>query len=172
MANEEISGQTPPKMSVKFFTPFVDGVIYAMKVQCSTVVKSQKLHIKKYGDVYPTDILAMIGLVSPSFHGSLVLCFPKQTFLNLMEKMLGEKFAEITKDFEDGAEELLNIIFGQAKIKLNELGFGLEKAIPTVIRGNGLEVSHMSPSPTLIIEFDSDAGKFHLEMGMNVFARP
>lgn len=171
---EEIFGKPnspAPKLDVKFFNPFVDGAINALKIQCSTEAKPGRLLIKKPGSVYPTEIAAVLGLMSPNFTGSLALCFPNTTFLGIMEKMLGEKYPEITKDLEDGAGELLNIIFGHAKTELNERGFAIEKAIPTIVRGSAIEISHLTPSPTLILQFDSEVGKFHIEMGMKIHSR-
>ncbi|MGZ3711078.1 MAG: chemotaxis protein CheX, partial [Bdellovibrionota bacterium] len=155
-----------PKMDVKFLNPVIEGTVEAIKVQCSTEVTPGKISIKKPGDLFPVEIAAVLGIMSPSFNGSIAICFPKATFLTLMEKVLGERFTEITKDLEDGAGELLNIAFGHAKRELNELGYGIEKAIPTIVRGSAIEVRHMTPSPTLILQFDSGAGKFHVEMGM------
>jgi hypothetical protein len=48
-----------------------------------------------------------------------------------MGKMLGEEFKAITQDLQTGAAELLNIIFGSAKVVLNEQGYAIQKAIPT-----------------------------------------
>jgi CheY-specific phosphatase CheX len=78
--------------------------------------------------------------------------------------MLGETYEELTKDLEDGAAELLNIIFGQAKVGLNEKGYKISKAIPTIIRGESLRMRHSSLQPTMKIPFTSAAGSFVIEI--------
>ena len=154
----------PVKIDVAFVNPFVSGALETLKVQCSTTVTPGKPFIK--GLNQPTDvaIAAVLGLTSKPFNGSIALCFPEKTFLTIMGKMLGEAFPAITKDLEDGAGELLNIIFGQAKKHLNDKGYAIEKAIPTIVRGKELMVRHMSANPTVILPFESDAGLFHIEV--------
>src|ERR1700744_6373713 len=104
-------------LDVNFVKPFVDGTIHTLEVQCHVTAKVGKPYIKgKSGGEPPQiDIAGIIGITSPSFKGSISLCFPEKTFLGIMGKMLGETYTSITKDVEDGAGELTNIIFGAAK---------------------------------------------------------
>src|SRR5689334_8015212 len=101
----------PLKVDVNFINPFIDGALETLKIQCSFSAKSGKPYLKGKGPVIKTDIAAVIGLTSASFNGSVAICFPEAIFLTIMERMLGEKHSTITKDLEDGACELLNIIF-------------------------------------------------------------
>jgi chemotaxis protein CheX len=80
--------------------------------------------------------------------------------------MLGESYTDITKDLEDGAAELLNMIFGQAKADLNEKKYEIEKAIPTVIRGEALRMNHLASTPTLVIPFESPVGLLRIEINI------
>ena len=156
-----------PKIDVNFINPFIEGAIETLKVQCSFSVVAGKPFLKGKGPSIKVDLAAIIGLASPAFKGSVAICFPKPVFLRVMEKMLDEKFTEITKDLEDGASELLNIIFGQAKKALNDKGYAIEKAIPTIVRGEGIEVKHLTPSPTLVLPFSTEVGAFHIEISTN-----
>ena len=70
---------------------------------------------------------------------------------------------------EDGAGELLNIIFGQAKALLNDKkGFEIQKAIPTVMRGSQLQVTPMGRGTSVILPFETDSGSFHLEIAVDI----
>lgn len=157
---------TPPKnrINVEFINPFIDGAMETLKTQCSTQCKPAKLFIKGSIEQEPADIAGVLGITSPGFRGSLAICFPKRVFLGLMERMLGEKAEEITAELQDGAGELLNIIFGFAKRVLNEKGYQLEKAIPTVLRGSGIVVKHLGPGPSIVLPFQSDLGVFYIEI--------
>ena len=84
--------------------------------------------------------------------------------------MLGEEFKEINKDLEDGAGEILNIIFGHAKTVLNSKNYGIEKAIPTVIRGHGILVKHVTQVASIVVPFETDVGSFHMEIGVEGIA--
>jgi chemotaxis protein CheX len=110
------------------------------------------------------EIAAVIGLTGKNFTGSIALCFPKEVFLKVMTNMLGEPYTDITDDMQDGAAELLNMIFGQAKIVLNEAGYEIEKAIPTVIKGHQIETQHPADRPVLVFPFRTEAGVFHIEI--------
>jgi chemotaxis protein CheX len=166
---EAITGVVPkpvPKVDVKFLNPFITGAMETLKIQCSTEVRAGKPSIKKDDDQFVVDIAGVLGIVSPVFNGSIALCFPQATFLAVMGRMMGETFTEITRDLEDGAGEMLNIIFGHAKRELNELGYGIEKAIPTVVRGQDLKLKHLSAGPTMMLPFETDVGNFHMEIGL------
>jgi chemotaxis protein CheX len=151
-------------MDVQFFKPFIDGTKNTLKIQCRLEAVPEKPFLKKGGPKVLFDIAGVIGLTSKAFTGSIALCFPKSVFLALMSNMLGEKFAEITDDMQDGAAELLNMIFGQAKIVLNDAGYEIKKAIPTVIKGNQIETQHLSSGPVIVLPFRTEAGVFHVEI--------
>jgi chemotaxis protein CheX len=153
-------------IDVGFVNPFIEGTINTLKVQCSLDCVAQKPQLKDAtakGTTY--DIAGVIGLTSETFCGSIAICFPEKVFLGAMSNMLGEDCKAITKDLEDGAGELLNIIFGHAKRILNEKGYSLAKAIPTVIRGSALEIKHLTPSKTIILPFETKFGQFTIEIG-------
>ena len=152
------------KIDVNFVNPFIQGAIQTLQLQCSFTAKPGKPFLKGAGPTIQTDIAAVIGLTSQTFHGTVSICFPKVIFLTVMERMLGEKYAEITTELEDGASELLNIIFGQAKRELNLKGYTIEKAIPTIIRGSNMAVRTLSPSPTVVVPFETEVGVFNIEV--------
>jgi len=156
----------PPafRIDVAFINPFIDGTVETLKIQCSLASTPGKPFLKGGQALPKIDIAAVIGLASSAFKGSIAICFPQKVFLALMGKMLSDTYTQINKELEDGAGELLNIIFGQAKRVLNEKGYGIEKAIPAIIRGQDLEVRHLTASPTLILPFETDAGPFHIEV--------
>jgi chemotaxis protein CheX len=157
-----------PKLNVEFVNPFVEAALKTLSIQCQTEAAAGKMYL---GSGNPkADIIGSIGIISPAFRGSIALCFPAATFLGLMGRMLGETYKEITAELQDGAGELLNIIFGQAKIALNERGYAMEKAIPTVIRGQSLDVRALVSSPTVVLPFETPVGNFFIEVSIEVSA--
>lgn len=150
---------------LKFIKPFIDSALNTLQVQCSLECKTGKPFVKGKDVVQPDfEIAAIIGLTSPSFTGSIAICFPKAVYLKIMSNMLMSEFTEITQDLQDGAAELLNIIFGGAKTVLNQQGYTIQKAIPTVVRGQHIQTSHLSTSPVMVIPFGTIAGEFHIEI--------
>jgi chemotaxis protein CheX len=162
-----------PRVDAEFLNLFINAVISTLGTQCSTQVRPGKVQVHAGGSgatnapARPAcDIAGIIGLASDAFLGTIAICYPKSTFLGLIGRMLGESYAEITQDLEDGAAELLNIIFGQAKVGLNEKGYEIQRAIPTTIRGDAIERRHPPSLPSMRIPFDSDAGPFSIEIAI------
>lgn len=153
-------------MDIEFIKPFLEGVVQVMKVQFSCAVKPLPPYPKlKAAAPTKIDIAAIIGVRDSKFNGSVALGLPAEVFLKLMSNMLGEQYTEITDEVEDGAGEMLNMIFGHAKVILNQKGHSLEKAIPTVVRGQNLSLKSLPSKNTLVLPFQADFGTFYLEIG-------
>lgn len=157
------------KLDVQFFKPFIEGTLNTLKVQCKMDARSEKPFMKKRGQDNQQArmhiaIAGVIGITSPKFNGSISLCFTEKVFLGMMEQMLGEKFPEITDDLQDGVAELLNIIFGHAKVILNQQGHAIQKAIPTVLRGENLQTTYFSNNPVVVLPFVTSLGEFQIEI--------
>ncbi|MBC7384839.1 MAG: chemotaxis protein CheX [Cryobacterium sp.] len=160
----EFTAKKSFKLDVNFINPFLEGTIEVLKIQASTAAKAGAPTTKDPKSSFGGDISGVIGLVSDSFTGSVVISFPAETFLKIMSKMLGEDFKELTPDLQDGAAELTNIIFGFAKRILNEKGYGIKMAIPSVITGKDHSIQNNSKGPRIVIPFESDAGNFGIEI--------
>lgn len=154
----------PQLLDVNFINPFLTASIKVLEMQASTKAHAGKIYKKNPREKFMGDISGVIGLVSEAFTGSVVISFPAATFVKIMSRMLGEEIKEITKEIEDGAGELTNIIFGQAKISLNDHGFGIKTALPSVITGSAHSISQLSNGPRMVIPFESDAGPFFIEI--------
>jgi chemotaxis protein CheX len=78
--------------------------------------------------------------------------------------MLEENIGEIDLNNQDGAAEIINIIFGQTKAVLNQRGYRLERAIPSVMRGKGHKIYQNTKIPVLLVPFRSNLGKFWIQI--------
>lgn len=152
------------QLDVKFFKPFVEGTMNTLKIQCGVDINSDKPFIKGTQPQPAFAIAGVIGITSTAFNGTITLCFPEQAFLGVMSKMLGENFTVITQELQDGVAELLNIIFGQAKVILNNQGYIIQKAIPTVVRGQQIVTSSVTSGPVIVLPFKTNVGEFQVEI--------
>lgn len=155
------------RMDMEFLNPFLSATIHVLKVQAGTVVTPGQVFIKKPTDTLMGDVSGLIGIVSATFKGSVIISFPKDTFLNVISRMLGEKIYTLEKEVTDGAGEITNMIFGQAKIELNQKGYGIQTALPSVITGEGHSHSARTKGPVMVVPFDSDVGSFFVEIGLS-----
>ncbi len=154
-------------LNTDFIHPFLNATIHILNVQANLPAEPGKAYLKKQNDRLVGDVSGIIGVVSDKFNGSVVISFPETTFLKVMSNMLGESFTELSPEIVDGAGEILNMIFGQAKIVLNEKGYGIKTAIPSVVTGKQLNVSTMTKGPVVVVPFQSGAGDFFVEICLN-----
>lgn len=157
-------GLGPVKLDVNFINPFLESTMNVLRSQCSTEAKAGRPYKKPQNEKYIGDISGVIGLVSKAFSGSVVIGFPQATFLKVMSRMVGTEIKEINKEIEDRAGELTSSIFEQAKVVLNEKGYGIKTAIPSVVSGQDHSVLQMTKGPRMVIPFESDAGSFFIEI--------
>ena len=78
--------------------------------------------------------------------------------------MLRSPQTVIDKKIIDGAGELTNMIFARAKTTLNSKGMNLKSALPGIILGKGHHFFVAKGVRRTVVPFDSDAGKFSVEI--------
>jgi len=155
------------QFDAKFLKPFIDGTVKTLKVQCQLDATPKHPFIKGTAPQPAFELAGVLAIASTVFNGTITLCFTKQVFLTLMNNMLGESFTDISKEIESGAAELLNIIFGSAKNVLNNAGFGIQQALPSVVWGSGLKTTQLSTAPIIVLPFSTPVGEFYIEFSTN-----
>lgn len=163
-AIEELGLAPKKSFDTGFINPFLDATLRVLEIQANVEAKPGKIALKKSDSDFPADISGIIGIVSDTFKGSVVISFPEKTFLKIISQMLGEEYTSINKDILDGAGEITNMIFGQAKIVLNEKGYGIKTALPSVVHGKNHTLSSQTRGPVVVIPFESQLGNFHVEI--------
>ncbi len=149
-------------MKVDYINPFLEGTVNVLKTMAMVDPNPGKPYLKK-GVASTGDISGIIGITGAT-EGSLAVTFTEPCILHVVSNMLGEKFTELSPDIVDAVGEITNMISGDARRILGEGGISLEASIPTVVRGRGHIVEHVSNSPTIVIPFDTFHGKFSVEV--------
>lgn len=149
--------------NVDFINSFLVSTTNVLKIQANVTAEAAKSFMKTPKDKCVADISGKIVVESSTVKGSVAICFPEKTFLKIMSGMIGEEYNELKPEIIDGAGEITNMIFGQAKIILNEKGHNIQMALPTVVTGkeHGLVDAK---NPVLIIPFSGNAGDFFMEI--------
>jgi len=149
---------------VTFLNPFIDAVMRMMEVQCYTKAVAGDITVLKPNEYPPADICGTIGLVSDSFNGAILLLFKEDVYVKIGTRMLGEGFQPGTPQFMDAIGEMANIVLGQAKISLNKMGHNVQQALPSVSYGKDQLVKIISTSPSILVPFTVEFGKFHIQI--------
>ncbi len=155
--------ESKSKIDLEFIKPFLKGAKSAFETQCNTPIQPQKPYIKT-APVENIAIAAVLSLTSDNLHGSVALSFPEAVFLKVYENMFEEKHTAISKETEDAAAELLNIIYGAAKVELNQKGYNFPKSLPTILRGEKLIIRQTSDATTVVVPLEAAGGCFYLEV--------
>ena len=158
-------------MDVKLINPFIESTLEVLKVMCGVEPSKGDVFIQDNDseEDFKSDA-SVIPMNSPAFKGSMAISFEKDCFIEIYEKLTGERALFITRNNCDAAAELCNQIFGNAKMKLNEKGLKIESAIPTVVFGENMQINHCADGPRLTIEFSTEAGRFFVEAVLNTDA--
>lgn len=77
--------------------------------------------------------------------------------------MLGDAIEDIMQDVQDAVGEISNMISGQARVGLVEMGLKLQGSTPSVIMGDNHTITHMTAGPPMAIPFTCESGSFTLE---------
>jgi len=152
------------KLDVDFINPFIDSAMKTLNGLCGVSnIVAQKPYLLGE-EKLEIDISGTLAIVSPYFRGSIAISFDDDVYKLIISKMLEENVGDIDLDNQDGAAEIINIIFGQTKAVLNQRGYSLDRAIPSVLRGRGHKVLNNNKIPILLVPFHSDLGNFWIQI--------
>jgi len=153
------------KLDVDFVNPFIDSAIATLNEMCGVDdIEAQKPYLLNDETEMNIQISGNINVASPFFKGSIALSFESSVYEGIIAQMLEVGNDEIDLKTDDGAAEILNVIYGRSKVKLNEYGYRLQRVIPKVLRGNNHKISPNSKIPTLLVPFNSNAGEFYIQI--------
>jgi len=152
------------KIDVDFINPFIDSSMKTLNGLCGVSnIEAEKPHLLA-DEVLNINISGTLAITSPYFKGSIAISFDDKVYKDIISRMLEENVGEIDLSNQDGAAEIINIIFGQTKAVLNQRGYSLDRAIPSVMRGQGHKIYQDNKIPVLLVPFRSDLGKFWMQI--------
>ena len=144
--------------------PFIEAVINTLKGQCNCVAKVGKPSFKDINSEDRVNVLIQATLCNQTALASVTICCNNRFFFALMGRMHGTTYNKLSPEIEDGAKELMNILFNQAKKSLLEKGFAAIRSIPTIIFGDNILVRYLTRGQPMVLPFNTDIGHFSLEV--------
>jgi len=147
---------------------FIDVTGEVLSTMASFDVKAKEIQ-EINGKSEFTDITACLDITgilgfSGRRKGSLLVSLSKSIAFRAVGGMLGIEFTEIDADVRDGVSELVNIIAGGAKTKLQGKGVDFELSIPNTVIGKDHQIAAGASTNRTRVEFDSDLGSFFIEV--------
>lgn len=148
-------------MKAAYINPFLSATINVLKTMASVDPIPGKPYMKS-NSTSTGDISGVIGLTG-STQGSVVVSFTTACALKVISSMMMQEYTEINDEIKDAVGEITNMISGDARKHLAELGLKFEAGIPTVITGKGHEITSLCSGPRLVIPFKCDGLDFFVE---------
>jgi len=149
-------------MKAEFINPFLEATVSVLKTMASLDPVPGKPFLKN-GTSATSDVSGIVGITGET-EGSICITFSKECILYVIGKMLGDEHKEINDEVKDAVGELTNMISGDSRRRLQEIGRNFQGAIPSVISGKGHEIRHVTKGPILSIPFSTQAGNFTVEV--------
>lgn len=156
---------------VKFSKPFLDALTetFDMMVQTKITAHSPKIKTNTTASGDVTALIGMNGVIerdseTKSFKGILALSWPEDVYVKLAGRMLFEEYTEYCDDIADSGAEICNIVMGNAKNGLTPMGYKIEMATPSTVRGKNHEIKYPDKTTVIEIKISCDVGDFSLEL--------
>ena len=149
-------------MKAEIINPFLEATISVLETMAAVESIPGKAYLKN-GSVAKGDVSGIVGITGDT-EGSLSITFSKDCILYIVGRMFGENPDSINEEVKDAVGELTNMISGDSRRRLEEVGYHFSGSVPTVISGYSHEVRHITKGPVLSVPFHAQVGKFTLEV--------
>ncbi len=149
-------------MDVKLINPFINATINVLETMAFISVVAGKPYVKT-DNVAVGDVSGVLGLTGIA-NGTIAVTFEEKCILTIVSNMFGETMTELNNEIADAVGELTNMISGQARRELEQIGKVFKAAIPSVVTGRDHSIIHYSDGPKIAIPFSTESGEFTIEV--------
>jgi len=149
-------------MDVKLINPFINATLSVLETMAFITVTAGKPYVKK-DNVAVGDVTGVLGLTGVA-NGTISVSFEEKCILTIVSNMFGETMERLDDDISDAVGELTNMISGQARRELEQIGKVFKAAIPSVVTGKNHSIRHYSEGPKIAIPFSTEGGEFTIEV--------
>ena len=136
-------------MDVNIVNPFIEATRHVLSSMAFTKSTAGKPYLKK-DNIAQGDVTGIVGLIGEA-RGTISVSFSEECILAIVSNMFGEPIKEINDEVKDAVGEIINIVSGQARQKLETTGRVIKGAIPTVISGKNHTITHITKQPIVAV---------------------
>ena len=152
-------------MDAMIINPFLEAAINVLKTMAMVEPRPGKAFLKK-DQVAHGDVTGIIGITGDA-QGSMSISFSEPCIKAIVQNLFGMPVDSINDEVKDAVGEITNMICGDARRRLESENVNLQAGTPTVVAGKNHSITHVSNGPRLAIPFDTDQGKFVIEVAFN-----
>ena len=151
-------------MDVKLINPFINAILNVLETMAFIRSEPEKPYLKK-DNVAKGDISGVVGFTGET-NGTVFITFDEPCIVKVVSNMFGEQINKINDEIKDAVGELTNMISGQARKELEDIGKLFHGSIPSVVSGKNHELLPMTKGPRIAIPFKTDFGRFTIEVAL------
>ena len=107
-------------MDVQLINPFINATLKVLETMAFVKAKAGKPFLKK-DNTARGDVSGIIGFTGET-SGTVSVSFNESCILKIVSSMFGEEITEMNSEIADAVGEITNMISGQARKRLEELG--------------------------------------------------
>ena len=149
--------------NVKFMNPFVEAAADVLEKEVSAKVERGTLSLQK-SSLTSDQITVLLSLVG-QVQGVVLYGLSIKTAMNLVSRMMGQEFTEFDNLAQSGVAELGNVITGAATVKLSKEGFAAEISPPTLVQGEGIQISTLD-FPRVVVQLKTEMGDITVHLAL------
>jgi len=149
----------------QFIQPFVESAENVFSTMLGMAPTWSRTYQKTDNSAF-AEISAVMGTSEGGAEGLMTVSLPVAIAKKVGGGFLGMEVTELTDDVKECIGELLNMIAGGAKAKLEGTAFFFKLSIPTVILGQHMEIHHKPDRPCVVAEMVVDGEAFVIEVSM------
>ena len=151
-------------MDANIINPFINATLNVLETMAFVKAEVEKPYLKK-DNVAQGDVSGIVGFTGDT-NGTVAVTFDELCILKIVSNMFGEEMTEVNDEIADAVGELTNMISGQARKNLEEIGKKYQAAIPSVVTGKNHKLESMTKGPQIAIPFKTDFGSFTIEVSL------
>ena len=141
--------------------PFVQATVNVLSAMAGITAEAGAPFFKK-DNTARGDVSAIVG-VTGAKNGAVALSFSQSCAIAVVRGMLGDDIEDILADTRDAVGEITNMISGQARASLAEMGLVLQGSTPSIVFGDRHTLSFPGKAAIIAIPFSTEHGDFTLE---------
>ena len=148
-------------MEVKYINPFIESTYHVLETMAKTTAEGGDPYIKK--DTMARGVVSAVMELTGDVSGTISISFEEACILKIVSNLFNEE-VEMNEEIKDTVGEICNIITGQARQKLTEVGLNIQAGIPQLIMGKDHSINHFSDDRIIGIPFTCAGSSFTIEV--------
>jgi chemotaxis protein CheX len=140
-------------MDVKFLSPFVEAAKEVIQAEANTSLQRGELSLQ-HSALTTKEVSVLISLIG-EVEGVVIYSLSSSTATGIVSQVIGQEFQEFDELAQSGIAEMGNVITGRATMMLSKTGFSADISPPTVIVGEGVQISTVDFTRIVVPLFSS-----------------